>query len=489
MLRAFIVRATALAFLLLSSAGAHAQASYLPAGVQQNVPVATVTSGGWNECYRDTYDNRSTPMATILASCGGERLMMACRATGSNTLSVLAQAPRVDVIFDTGTSNTTRSSNGVEWYFNQNYSWGFAPGGQAVSRNSCDVAGNENNDRICWHTGTGGGGTDSIIADGYRCGNQYSFDTNYERIIYSTDGTATVPAAPTAASATAGNTQATVSFTAPANDGGSPITGYRVVSSPGNVQATGSASPITVTGLVNGTSYTVTVFAINAEGDSLPSAPSNAVVPVGPPTLSNFADINRTFGDADFALTPPSSDSAGAFTYTSSNPAVATVSGGTVTIVGAGTSTITANQAANGGFTAGSTSATLTVAKAVPVVTWIAPLSQTFGDADFALPAPSSSSPAAFSYASSNPAVATISGNTVTLTGAGMAILTASQPEGANHLAGSATVSLTVATADPGLSGFADLNRVFGQPDFVLSPPASASAGAFTYTSSNPAAR
>lgn len=75
------------------------------------------------------------------------------------------------------------------------------------------------------------------------------------------------------------NQQATVSFTAPTDDGGSAITGYTVTSTPGGITATGVASPITVTGLTNGTSYTFTVHATNDIGSSVESAPSNAVTP------------------------------------------------------------------------------------------------------------------------------------------------------------------------------------------------------------------
>ena len=324
----------------LAAPAASAQATYLPSGVQQGVAVSTVTGGGWTECFRDAYDSGSASIASILASCNGQRLMLACRPTGSPTLRVLAQAPRADVIFDTGTSNTTRSSNGVEWYFNDSWSWGFAPGGQPVKRYSCDVESTGNNDRICYHTGGGN------INPGWRCGSVAGmFDGSYERVIYTANDDVTAPGAPTAASATAGDAQATVTFTAPASNGGSAITGYRVVSTPGNIEATGSASPITVTGLTNGTSYTFTVFAINNIGESLPSAPSNAVVPKGTPVLSDFADIAKTWGDADFALTAPTSTSDGAFSYTSSNPAVATISGNTVTITGVGSAQITANQA------------------------------------------------------------------------------------------------------------------------------------------------
>lgn len=91
-----------------------------------------------------------------------------------------------------------------------------------------------------------------------------------------------VPSAPTAVTAVAGNQHAVVSFTAPANNGGSAITSYTVLSSPGGISVSGSASPITVTGLSNGTSYLFTVTATNAAGTSAPSAASSAVVPLLP---------------------------------------------------------------------------------------------------------------------------------------------------------------------------------------------------------------
>ena len=79
------------------------------------------------------------------------------------------------------------------------------------------------------------------------------------------------------------------------------------------------------------------------------------------PSLTGFNAISKTYGDAAFSLTAPTTVSSGAFTYTSSNTAVATISGSTVTVVGAGTSTITATQAANGNYATASTTATLTV--------------------------------------------------------------------------------------------------------------------------------
>ena len=90
-----------------------------------------------------------------------------------------------------------------------------------------------------------------------------------------------VPGAPTIGTATGGNAQATVAFTAPSSVGGSSISGYTVTSSPGGLTANGMASPITVTGLTNNTAYTFKVHATNAAGNSIESAASNSVTPAG----------------------------------------------------------------------------------------------------------------------------------------------------------------------------------------------------------------
>jgi len=89
------------------------------------------------------------------------------------------------------------------------------------------------------------------------------------------------PDSPTGVSGTPDDQSVSVAFTAPIDVGGSAITGFRAQSNTG-VGASGTSSPITVTGLSNGTSYTFNVWAINAFGYSAPSDASTGVSPVAP---------------------------------------------------------------------------------------------------------------------------------------------------------------------------------------------------------------
>jgi hypothetical protein len=147
-----------------------------------------------------------------------------------------------------------------------------------------------------------------------------------------------VPGAPTGVSASAGNAEATVSFTPPASTGGAAITSYRVTSDPGGLQATGTGSPITVSGLTNGTPYTFTVRAINAVGAGPASSPSDPVTPAGPPGAPRQVTAVPGNARATVSFAPPSStggEPIQSYTVTSSpGGVVATDSGSPLTVTG-----------------------------------------------------------------------------------------------------------------------------------------------------------
>lgn len=100
-------------------------------------------------------------------------------------------------------------------------------------------------------------------------------------VVPTSGGGATLPGAPTIGTATGGDGQATVAFTAPASNGGSAITSYTATSTPGGLTGTGSSSPVTVAGLTNATAYTFKVAATNGVGTGPQSAASNSVTPAG----------------------------------------------------------------------------------------------------------------------------------------------------------------------------------------------------------------
>ena len=126
---------------------------------------------------------------------------------------------------------------------------------------------------------------------------------NPANLTYTVNGT--VPSAPPAPVAVAGNSQATVTVSAPSNTGGSAITLYTIVSTPGGLQDTSAVpGPITVNGLVNGVSYTWVVKATNSTGDSAYSSASNSVTPTAPATPNTTFtnngpkfNISRTVGN------------------------------------------------------------------------------------------------------------------------------------------------------------------------------------------------
>ncbi len=228
--------------------------------------------------------------------------------------------------------------------------------------------------------GTLGAGTGStptaVSVSGLSCNTTYHFRVKGVSSAGTTNGSdatfttsACVPDAPTSPVATAGNAQATITFSAPGSNGGSAITGYTATSNPGGLSGTcagPAACPITVTGLGNGTAYTFTVTATNAVGTGSASVASNIVTTQAPQSIT----FNNP-GTQNFGSTPTLSATATSgltVTFTSITTSVCAItSGGVLSFVATGTCTINADQAGNSAYVAAApVQQSFTVNTAVP---------------------------------------------------------------------------------------------------------------------------
>jgi Fibronectin type III domain len=151
------------------------------------------------------------------------------------------------------------------------------------------------------------------------------------------------PGAPPAPTVARGDTKISVFFSAPQDNGGSPITGYRATctgsGAPGS--NTGATSPITVFGLTNGASYTCTVTATNALGTSPPSPPSGTAVPAPvpdappqPSAVPNTGSITVTFSTPASNGPPITSYTATCISSNGGRPASRTGPGSPITVTG-----------------------------------------------------------------------------------------------------------------------------------------------------------
>lgn len=123
--------------------------------------------------------------------------------------------------------------------------------------------------------------------------------------------------APTIGAATFGDASASVAFTAPADVGGSAITEYYAVSNPDRITGSGASSPVTVSGLTNGTAYTFSVWALNSYGPSPFSGLSGSVTPAAPTGLFGGGTTGSQVNTIDYIVitTTGSASDFGDLTY------------------------------------------------------------------------------------------------------------------------------------------------------------------------------
>lgn len=258
---------------------------------------------------------------------------------------------------------------------------------------------------------------------------------------FGADLVASAPGAPTGVVATGDDQQATVTWIAPADDGDSLITGYTVTSNPGALTTTvgGATTSATVTGLTNGTSYIFTVAATNAIGTGPASLPSNAVTPVARANQTiTFGTLpNRTMLQSPVTVNATASSTL-AVSFTTTTPAVCTSSssnGRTITLVGAGTCAVRADQAGNAAFNAApSVSRSFTVSRVNQSIAFGAVPNKTLLQTPFTVSATAPVVPVTF--ASTTPAVCAtsgVNGSTIDLLSAGSCTIVASQSGNATY--------------------------------------------------------
>ncbi|WP_447076925.1 Ig-like domain-containing protein [Shewanella algae] len=266
---------------------------------------------------------------------------------------------------------------------------------------------------------------------------------------------AVVPGAPTSVSAVAADASATVSFSAPASTGGAAISSYTVTSSPGGLTASGAGSPLTVSGLSNGTDYSFTVSANNTAGTGPASSPSNTVTPKASQSISFSNPGAQSFGTTPTLTATTSSGLAPVFSSNSTGVCTITTTG-TLSFVSAGSCSINADQAGDSGYNA---APTVTQSFTVNAVVPGAPMSVSAVAAD-------ASATVSFSAPASTGGAA-ISSYTVTSSPGGITASGAASPLTVSGLSNGTGYSFTVSASNIAGTGPASSpsNTVTPEPD------------------------
>jgi mono/diheme cytochrome c family protein len=330
-------------------------------------------------------------------------------------------------------------------------------------------------------------------------------DTNWDAAIDTTESvtiTATVPGAPTGVGASAGDAQASVTFTPPVNNGGAAITSYTATcSASGQTTRTGSAasSPIMVSSLVNGVTYSCNVYATNSAGNGSTSGSANvtpSATPVAPSFTSTAAATFTIGSSGTFNVTAsgvpvptfshiggsmPSGMSLSSGGVLSGTPALGTTSGNRSLTFRATNSAGTADQVF-----------TLTINKASQTISFTNPGAQSFSANPIPLTVSSSSGLAVtLTVDPSATSVCSVAGASVTMLSVGQCVINADQPGDANYEPAKSVQRTFAINQGTQTITFLEQNpatRPFLPSTFPLSPAATASSGLpVTHTSTTPA--
>ena len=206
------------------------------------------------------------------------------------------------------------------------------------------------------------------------------------------------------------------------------------------------------------------------------------------PTVGTFPSVSANFSPTSaksLTLTAPTSNSAGSWSYASSDTTVATVQGAVVTLLKPGTSTITTTQSAAGTYGASMALTMVLTIVGVPTVGAWSSFEKVIKDSDFALVPPTSTSPSSWAFTSSDSKVIEITGGNAKVVGAGSATITATQVATPIWEKATAQIVIRVLGDIPTVGSLASIEATMGDVPIAMKAPTSNSSGAWSYASSD----
>jgi len=223
------------------------------------------------------------------------------------------------------------------------------------------------------------------------------------------------------------------------------------------------------------------------------SATMKLTITAPSPVVGTFSDITLSIDSVSkVELILPTSTSTGTWTLTSADPSVASINGLTVTALKSGTTKISAKQAPSGGFRSIIVTMNVSILAVDPVVS-----AGGFTDRiieiklgtpeQISIIAPTSNSTGAWTFTSSDPTIASVSGNSLTALKPGKITVTAVQGPAAKFGSSKPIISTVIVKGRQSLTAPANVEKLAGDPNIVIAYPASQSTGKWTATSSDAA--
>ncbi|MDB2314583.1 BspA family leucine-rich repeat surface protein [Flavobacteriaceae bacterium] len=262
--------------------------------------------------------------------------------------------------------------------------------------------------------------------------------------------------------------------TATSNQLGIPITYSIADTSIATID--GSSGEITI--LKSGT----TIVTASQNDGLCKSGSSNMTLTINQQNVNIDAnDIVLTYGDPPYTMSATSSVTDRNFTYTISDGTIGSITGDVLSVLKAGTTSITVSQPSNDLYSPVSKVISLIVNKATPTLDF-PEIIKNYTDSNFT-PTLTTSSTGDRTFSVSDTSIANSLGSSLSITGVGQTNVTVNIDESENYLSISGSTTITVNVATPTII-FNDITKIFGDADFDIAATSNSS-GSMTYSISD----